>query len=65
SIYSLVVSLIRQMGVLIPVAYALSLTGKLELVWLAFPIAEIAAIFVTLFMLRHMTRFLNQMFGTD
>lgn len=65
SIYSLVVSLIRQMGVLIPVAYALSLTGKLELVWLAFPIAEIAAIFVTLFMLRHMTGFLNQMFGTD
>lgn len=64
SVYSLVVSLIRQMCVLIPVAYALSLTGRLELVWLAFPIAEIVAIFLTLFMLRHMTRFLNQMFGT-
>lgn len=42
SFYSLLVSLIRQMIVLLPAAYLLSLTGKLELVWLAFPISELA-----------------------
>ena len=38
--YSLINSLIRQVFVLLPCAYLLSLTGNLNLVWLAFPIAE-------------------------
>ncbi len=41
---SLMVSVARQIVVLLPVAYLLSLTGRLELVWLAFPIAEIASL---------------------
>lgn len=39
--YSLLTSLIRQLVVLLPCAYLLSLTGNLDLIWLSFPIAEI------------------------
>lgn len=39
-IYSLIVSMIRQLIVLLPVAYLLSLTGNINLVWFCFPIAE-------------------------
>ncbi len=42
-VLSLLISIVRQLVVLLPVAFLLSLTGRLELVWLAFPIAEIAA----------------------
>ena len=38
--HSLVISVGRQIVVLLPVAYFMSLTGNLNLVWLAFPIAE-------------------------
>lgn len=41
--YSLINSLVRQVVVLLPCAYLLSLTGNLNLVWLSFPIAEIAS----------------------
>lgn len=41
SIYSLIVSVVRQLVVLIPSAYLLSLAGKLHLVWWSFPIAEL------------------------
>ncbi len=47
SYYSLIVSLGRQIVVLIPVAYALSLTGRLELVWWAFLISEVASFILT------------------
>lgn len=48
SMYSLYVSVTRQLVVLIPVAYLLSLTGNLNLVWLSFPIAEIGSVGITL-----------------
>ena len=41
SIYSLIVSIVRQLVILIPAAYLLSLSGRVELVWWAFPIAEL------------------------
>lgn len=47
SYYSLIVSLGRQIVVLIPVAYALSLTGRLELVWWAFLISEVVSFILT------------------
>lgn len=47
-LYSLIVSLIRQIAVLLPAAYFLSLTGNVNAVWWAFPIAEIASLTVTL-----------------
>lgn len=46
-IFSTLNSLIRQLIVLLPAAYVLSLSGRLELVWVAFPIAEVAALTVT------------------
>lgn len=42
--YSLINSMIRQVFVLLPSAYILSLFGNLNLVWLAFPIAEFASL---------------------
>lgn len=41
SIYSLIVSVARQLVVLLPAAYLLSLSGKVSLVWWSFPIAEL------------------------
>ena len=48
-IYSTITSLCRQMVVLLPAAYLLSLTGNVNLVWLAYPIAEIASAAATAF----------------
>ena len=42
-IYSTITSVCRQMVVLLPVAYLLSLSGNVNLVWLAYPIAELAS----------------------
>ena len=42
-IYSTITSLCRQMLVLLPAAYLLSLTGNVNNVWLAYPIAEVAS----------------------
>ncbi len=41
---SLLISLIRQLVVLLPVAYFLSIAHSLDMVWLAFPIAETVAL---------------------
>ncbi len=46
-IYSTITSLCRQMVVLLPAAYFLSLTGEVNAVWWAFPIAEIMSLVVT------------------
>ena len=47
-IYSTIVSICRQMLVLLPVAYLLSLTGEVNNVWWAFPIAEVISATATL-----------------
>ena len=41
--YSTITSICRQMVVLLPAAYLLSLTGNVNMVWLAYPIAEVAS----------------------
>ncbi len=61
SVYSLVLSVIRQIVILIPAAYLLSLTGELNAVWLSFPIAEIVSFTVTLIYLKKTMRTLDQM----
>ena len=48
-IYSTITSLCRQMLVLLPVAYLMSLTGNVNMVWLAYPIAEVVSCVVTCF----------------
>ena len=47
SILSMLVSIARQLLVLIPAAYLLSLTGNVNNVWFSFPIAEIASVIVS------------------
>lgn len=46
--YSTIVSVARQLLILLPAAYLLSLSNQLRLVWLAFPIAEVMSVLVTL-----------------
>ena len=48
-IYATIISLCRQMLVLVPAAYLLSLAGEVTYVWWSFPIAEVASLAVTLF----------------
>ena len=55
-IYSTIVSICRQMLVLLPVAYLLSLTGEVNAVWLAFPIAEVISAATTLLLFRRIYR---------
>ena len=45
--YSTITSLCRQLIVLLPVAYLLSLTGDVNNVWWSFPIAEVMSALVT------------------
>lgn len=47
SIFSMFVSIARQLVVLIPAAYLLSLTGNVRNVWWAFPIAEVASAIIS------------------
>lgn len=48
-VYSLVVSVGRQLVVLLPAAYLLSLTGNVNMVWWAFPIAELMSLALSVF----------------
>jgi len=48
-IYSTITSLCRQMLALLPAAYLLSLSGNVDNVWWAFPIAEVVSMLATLF----------------
>lgn len=52
-VYSMIVSIARQLVVLLPVAYLLSLTGQVSNIWWAFPIAELMSTsFTTFFLIR-------------
>ena len=50
--HSLLISVCRQVLVLLPVAFLFSLSGRLDNVWLAFPAAEIVSFTLSLLFLR-------------
>ncbi|MEG0793569.1 MAG: MATE family efflux transporter [Lachnospiraceae bacterium] len=50
--YSLVISVCRQLVVLVPAAFLLSLSGNLNLIWFSFPIAELVAFVMSYFFRR-------------
>ncbi|MBP5255144.1 MAG: MATE family efflux transporter [Lachnospiraceae bacterium] len=52
SIFSFLTSVLRQLVVLVPAAYLLSLTGAVQNVWWAFPIAEVISLIASVFFLR-------------
>ena len=58
SLYSMIVSIIRQLVFLVPLAYVLARygagIGNDDLVWWSYPIAEIASLTVSLLFFRHM-----------
>jgi len=58
-VHSLINSVCRQLVVLLPAAWLLSRTGRLELVWLAFPIAEVMSLVLSSIFLRKTMRVAN------
>ena len=52
STYSLIISICRQLVVLIPLAWLLSRTGEVTMVWWAFPMAEIVSLILSIFFFR-------------
>lgn len=54
--YSLIVSVVRQLMVLLPIAWLLSKSGNVNLVWLAFPLAELIAAIVTALFMKKINR---------
>lgn len=61
SMYSMVVSFIRQLIVLLPAAFILSRFGNLTLVWFAIPLSEFVGFAVTLIMMRRLMKNLDAM----
>ncbi len=55
-IYSMFVSIARQLVVMVPVAWLLSKTGNLNAVWWSFPIAEIMGAAVTAYFFLHINK---------
>ena len=55
-VLSMIVSIVRQLVVLLPAAFLLSLSRNLDLVWLAFPLSDAAAVCLSILFLRHTFR---------
>ena len=55
-VLSMMVSIVRQLLVLLPAAWLLSLSGRVELVWWAFPIAEVSSMILCTAFLLHTYR---------
>ena len=57
SVYSMIISMVRQLFVLIPCAYLIGrLTGNVTMVWWAFVIAEVFSLMLTLHFYRRVDR---------
>ncbi len=52
AVYSMFISIARQLVVLLPVAYLLAQVATVDFVWLSFPIAEVAALLLTLLFMK-------------
>jgi putative MATE family efflux protein len=62
-LHSLIVSVCRQLVVLLPAAWLLAQTGRLELVWLAFLIAEAVSFTLCIIFLRRTLRAAKERIG--
>ena len=56
SIFSMIMSITRQLAVLLPAAYILAHAFGLHAVWYAFPIAEFASLALSIIMLSHTSK---------
>ena len=59
------VSIARQLLVLLPVAYLLSRLGNVNYVWMAFPIAEVVSLAMSLFFLLKINKKIISHIGED
>lgn len=55
-VFSMIVSILRQLGVLLPSAWLFSLTGVLNMVWWAYPLAEIISVIMCIVFLINLHR---------
>ena len=55
-VYSMLVSIARQLCVLLPVAWLFSLSGNVNLIWWAFPIAELVSLSLSTYFLMRINR---------
>ena len=55
-VYSLIMSIARQLIVILPVAYAFAKLIGLDAVWYAYPIAELVSVIMCVFMLKRILR---------
>lgn len=55
-VLSMMISIVRQLLVILPAAYLLSLSGRLELVWLSFPISELFSVVMCVIFTRRIIR---------
>ena len=58
-VFSLIVSVVRQLVVLVPVAFLISKMGVLDRIWWSFPIAEVVAAAICIFFLRKILKMLD------
>lgn len=56
AVFSMIVSIMRQLIILVPAAYILSKLGGLHAVWWSFPIAELVSLMISLFFLFRINR---------
>lgn len=63
--YSMIMSLARQLFVLLPAAYLISLGGNLDAVWLSFPIAEVVSAVLGAWYLMRVNKKVISKIGTD
>lgn len=50
---SLITAVVRQLVIILPTAYVLSLFGNINLIWWAYPIAEVFSVVLSIIFLRH------------
>lgn len=62
-VYTMITSICRQLVVLLPTAYLLSLSGRLELIWFAFLIAEVVSLILNVFFLRSTLKYAASSIG--
>ncbi len=57
--YSLIMSMARQLLFLLPIAYMLSLTNNIDLIWIAFPLAELVAVALCIYYTKRIFKKMN------
>ncbi len=64
AVYSMLMSIARQLVVLLPAAYLLARSGEVTRVWYAFPIAEVVSTIVSVIFLIHINKTVISKIGT-